>query len=245
MPSNNLNLTESVAVGREKLLIVEDDPAIQRMIGDYFRHVGYDIIAAGGQDVRHQNYLFTLAEWLLAQGAPLDGVGVQGHFNRVTPPELMQSIIERFSQLPVTLAVTEYDFNILDEELQAEYTRDVLLMIFSQPKFTDFLMWGFWERSHWLPAGAMYRADWSSKPMALAWNDLLFRQWWTSETGTTDRAGRFAARGFKGAYTVTVDYGRVSRTVPAVIDNQNELLITLDTTLRRTPIRRGDGRRIE
>jgi DNA-binding response OmpR family regulator len=32
--------------GREKLLIVEDDPAIQRMIGDYFRHVGYDIITA-------------------------------------------------------------------------------------------------------------------------------------------------------------------------------------------------------
>src|SRR5690349_8236711 len=31
---------------REKLLIVEDDPAIQRMIGDYFRHVGYDIIIA-------------------------------------------------------------------------------------------------------------------------------------------------------------------------------------------------------
>ena len=215
------------------------DPQAALFVNDY------DIIAAGGQDVRHQNYLFTLAEWLLAQGAPLDGVGVQGHFNRVTPPELMQSIIERFSQLPVTLAVTEYDFNILDEELQAEYTRDVLLMIFSQPKFTDFLMWGFWERSHWLPAGAMYRADWSSKPMALAWNDLLFRQWWTSETGTTDRAGRFAARGFKGAYTVTVDYGRVSRTVPAVIDNQNELLITLDTTLRRTPIRRGDGRRIE
>ena len=31
---------------REKLLIVEDDPAIQRMIGDYFRHVGYDIVTA-------------------------------------------------------------------------------------------------------------------------------------------------------------------------------------------------------
>ena len=31
---------------REKLLIVEDDPAIQRMISDYFRHVGYDILTA-------------------------------------------------------------------------------------------------------------------------------------------------------------------------------------------------------
>ncbi len=31
-------------VSREKLLVVEDDPAIQRMIGDYFRHAGYDVI---------------------------------------------------------------------------------------------------------------------------------------------------------------------------------------------------------
>ncbi|MCI0337454.1 MAG: response regulator transcription factor [Acidobacteria bacterium] len=30
----------------EKLLIVEDDPAIQRMISDYFRHAGYEVIAA-------------------------------------------------------------------------------------------------------------------------------------------------------------------------------------------------------
>jgi DNA-binding response OmpR family regulator len=31
----------------EKLLIVEDDPAIQRMIGDYFRHLGYEVLTAG------------------------------------------------------------------------------------------------------------------------------------------------------------------------------------------------------
>jgi len=31
----------------EKLLVVEDDPAIQRMIGDYFRHLGYEVLTAG------------------------------------------------------------------------------------------------------------------------------------------------------------------------------------------------------
>jgi two-component system, OmpR family, alkaline phosphatase synthesis response regulator PhoP len=30
----------------DKLLIVEDDPAIQRMIGDYFRHLGYTVLTA-------------------------------------------------------------------------------------------------------------------------------------------------------------------------------------------------------
>lgn len=208
------------------------DPNARLVLNDY------DIIAAGGQEVRHQDYLFALSRWLLDNGAPLDAVGMQGHFNRLTTAARMQNIIERFAQLPVELAVTEFDFNILDEDLQADYTRDVMTMIFSQPKFTDFLMWGFWERAHWLPDGAMYRADWSSKPNALVWNDLLFREWWTNERGTTDAAGRFATRGFKGTHNVTVVFGRISQTTTATIGGEGELTITLDTTLPRSPIKR-------
>ena len=36
---------------REKLLVVEDDPAIQRMISDYFRHVGYEVLTAGDGEI--------------------------------------------------------------------------------------------------------------------------------------------------------------------------------------------------
>lgn len=39
--------TKSTSTGQEKLLIVEDDAAIQRMISDYFRHAGYEVITAG------------------------------------------------------------------------------------------------------------------------------------------------------------------------------------------------------
>ena len=52
MPRNNFIAAESAsravvpAIAREKLLIVEDDPAIQRMINDYFRHDGYEVITA-------------------------------------------------------------------------------------------------------------------------------------------------------------------------------------------------------
>jgi GH35 family endo-1,4-beta-xylanase len=214
------------------------DPAAKLFVNDY------DIVAAGGDDKRHQDYLFALSRWLLDNGAPLDAVGFQGHFNRITPPSKMLSIIERFAQLPLTLSVTEFDVNIADEELQADYTRDAMTIVFSHPKLTDFLMWGFWEKSHWLPAGAMYRADWSSKPNALVHNDLVFNEWWTNETGLTDAAGRFTARGFKGAYTVTAVHQRVSQTVNATIDSNDRLEITLDTVAPRQPIRRGGVRRI-
>jgi endo-1,4-beta-xylanase len=106
--------------------------------------------------------------------------------------------------------------------------RDVMRMIFSQPKVDDFLMWGFWANAHWQPIAAMYRADWSSKPAALAWNDLLFREWWTNERGVTDRSGRFAVRGFKGKYNITVVTRGESKTVEAVIEDDNEITIRLD-----------------
>jgi DNA-binding response OmpR family regulator len=45
-PSEPSNKATSSKTTGEKLLIVEDDAAIQRMISDYFRHVGYEVITA-------------------------------------------------------------------------------------------------------------------------------------------------------------------------------------------------------
>ncbi len=39
--------TENTGAVNERLLVVEDDPAIQKMISDYFRHVGYEVLTAG------------------------------------------------------------------------------------------------------------------------------------------------------------------------------------------------------
>ncbi len=46
-PAESSTKNSSTTSAREKLLVVEDDPAIQRMISDYFRHTGYEVITAG------------------------------------------------------------------------------------------------------------------------------------------------------------------------------------------------------
>lgn len=214
------------------------DPSTKLFINDY------DILAAGGLDIKHQDYYYAVINWLLKQGAPLDGAGIQGHFSGPTPIDLMESIIARYSDLPVSLAITEFDFNTTDEQLQADFTRDLLTLIFSSPKFNDFLMWGFWERAHWLPAGAMYRADWSSKPNALVWNDLWFREWWTTENGASDGKGVYRTRGFKGDYNVTVSYARVTKIETVKLDTAGEVTIVLDIDAkRRNTGRTGESRR--
>jgi GH35 family endo-1,4-beta-xylanase len=215
------------------------DPQARLYLNDF------DVLEAGGLDVRRQDYLFALANWLLNNGAPLDGIGLQGHFERITPPAVMQSIIERYSQLPLALAITEFDVNMLDEQLQADYTRDVMTLIFSYPKFNDFLLWGFWEKSHWQPHAALYRGDWSSKPNALVFNELVFRDWWSSKSGVTDANGKFALRGFKGTYNVTVVYQRISHTATATIDSSGETAININVITSRNAGRRAATRRIE
>jgi GH35 family endo-1,4-beta-xylanase len=205
----------------------------------------YNILEAGGADINHQNYFHAVCKWLLDSGAPLDGIGIQGHFGGITTIPTMQAIIDRYAQLGVPLAITEYDFNTSDEDLQADFTRDFMTLIFSQPQFDDFLIWGFWERAHWLPLGAMYRADWSSKKNALVWNDLLFNEWWTNVARETDSNGRLTVRGFKGTYHITVKVGREQVTVPITLGESATTEIVIEPVRHSRPVsRRSAGRRI-
>ena len=111
-----------------------------------------------------------------------------------------------------TVPVTEFDIDIEDEEVQGQYTRDFMTTMFAHPSVTGFMMWGFWEGRHWKPKGAMFRRDWSLKPNARAYYDLVFGEWWTDVRGRTGADGAYSVRGFKGDYEVEVSaQGRTAK----------------------------------
>ncbi len=83
--------------------------------------------------------------------------------------------------------------NTDDEALQADYTRDFLILAFSHPAVVGVQVWGFWEKTHWRPRAAMYRADWTEKPNGRAYRSLVLDQWRTRSDGD-DRCRRDAAR---------------------------------------------------
>jgi len=176
----------------------EADPDARLFINDY------SILSANGADFAHRNGYFKIIQYLDSLGAPVEGIGMQGHFASPTAPEVMLSILDRFATLGRPIEITEYDFATNDEELQARFTRDLLITVFSHPGVSNFLMWGFWEGRHWKPAGAMIRRDWTSKPMHDVWLDLVHFKWRTDETGATGDDGVFRLRGFKGDYLVEV-----------------------------------------
>ena len=169
-------------------------------------------------DKPHQDDYAQTIQYLIDQGAPFDGIGLQSHFPaRVTGIEDLLKRFDRFSAFGKELEITEFDINTPDEATQADYTRDFLTVAFSQPAVKAFLMWGFWEGAHWRPTGAMLRRDWSPKPNYDVYRDLVFNKWWTNASGKTDRNGAFTARGFSGEYDIDVKVGSKTKTAHATL----------------------------
>ena len=169
---------------------------------------------ATARDVAHINGYEKTIKYLIDNGAPLGGIGLQSHFSQVlTSPATAYKIIDRFAKFKLPLAVTEFDVNVEDEQLQADYLRDYLTITFSHPAIREFVMWGFWEGDHWIPDAAMYRKDWTMKPNGKMWRDLVYGQWWTRAKGVTSATGDYKVRGFQGDYLVTVQANGHTKTV--------------------------------
>lgn len=174
------------------------DPNAKMFLNDYGN------LGEGNLSLEYQRIIARM----LSLGAPLEGIGLQGHFGtQLPPPAEVFDRLEKFGAFGLPLAITEFDVNVSNERLQADYLRDFLTVAFSNSHVDSFLMWGFWEGRHWLPNAALYRTDWSLKPNGKVFKELLFKRWWTNVSGQTDAAGRYATRGFLGEYTCTLTLG--------------------------------------
>lgn len=178
----------------------EMDPDVNVYINDYA------ILSGGGGDSAHRRHYEETIRFLIDSGAPLDGIGVQGHFgSNVTAPGELLKTLDRFARFGRPLQVTEFDMKTGIEPFEAAYTRDFMTAVFSHPATVGILMWGFWDGRHWKKNAPIYRKDWSLKPSGEVWIDLVFKKWWTRAEGTTNRRGEFEVRGFLGDYEIAAE----------------------------------------
>jgi GH35 family endo-1,4-beta-xylanase len=190
----------------------------------------------------HEGFHYDLAKYLIDNGAPLDGIGFQGHHsgNIATDPSEVLRILNRFAALGKTLQITEFDIKTYNEggntytqqeidQLEADYTRDYMTICFSHPSVDAFIMWGFWDGNHWKDNAPIFRRDWSLKPSGQIYKDLVFGKWWTREKGASDAEGRFATRGFLGDYEITVTAdGKTKMLKTSLPQNGQTLTVKLD-----------------
>lgn len=158
---------------------------------------------------------------LLAAGAPIDVIGVQAHMARTDIGKA--EIKERFDILAETglpIEITEFDVRDdpsspngpLTPSEQEQVFRDLLEAAFEHEAVEGFDMWGFWDPGHWRYNGPLFNNDWSLKPEAAPWFDLVRGDWMPELTDLAlDSSGQWNAEWmgneglFNGAYDFTVN----------------------------------------
>jgi GH35 family endo-1,4-beta-xylanase len=200
-------------------LFREHDPEARLALNDYY------IFARNGGDTAHRANFEAWLDRLTARSL-VDVIGEQSHYTEnvltdiTTLGTLIQYYHDRYS-LPV--AITEFDLDTTDEQLQADYLRDYMTMVFSQPGTDEFLQWGFWAGTNYQPDARLYRADFSIKPSGQAYEDLVFGDWWTDVRGTTFD-GSYTARAFSGSYEVSVRFAGQTYTTATTVGDPSQTL---------------------
>ncbi|CAN5621366.1 hypothetical protein BH09VER1_BH09VER1_13720 [soil metagenome] len=178
-------------------------PAARLFINDY------GIVSDRGLDHNHQDNYEKNIRFLVDHQAPLQGIGIQGHFGQeLTAPVRILEILDRFGSFHLPIQMTEFSLQIEDRKIGAAYLRDVLTVFFSHPSTDGFVLWGFKDG----PGGfkqfaTLYEEQWQLTPCGQVWRDLVYGKWWTKEQLQTSASGSAELRGFRGEYQVTAKHG--------------------------------------
>ncbi len=123
------------------------------------------------------NGMYSLAQSLLAQGVPLNGIGFESHFIVGQVPSDMQANMQRFANLGLDVAVTELDDRVqlpaTSAELQQQATdySNVVKDCLNVSRCVGVSQWGVGDADSWIPgtfpgygAATMYDNNYQPKP---------------------------------------------------------------------------------
>lgn len=142
-----------------------------------------------------QDRLFDLARGLLESGAPLHGIGMQGHIRLpVVGPEYeptaaeIESAVRRFAGLGLEVEITELDVTLTSRDpsqldLQRRVYHDVFAGCLAAPGCTGVTVWGITDRFTWISnffqvdgAPLLFDEDYAPKPAYFGVRDALLEK---------------------------------------------------------------------
>ncbi|MGI9436117.1 MAG: endo-1,4-beta-xylanase [Geminicoccaceae bacterium] len=148
--------------------------------------------------------LMILLGELSERQVPIDAIGIKGHFSVQPPPiQVLSDRLDQLASFELPLVVTEFDIDSEDEALQADFTRDLLTLLFSHPSVDGVVFWGFWQGRQALPHASLYREDWAIKGNGEVYRDLVLGDWWTDVVAFSNVEGSLVTSGFQGDYMIS------------------------------------------
>jgi endo-1,4-beta-xylanase len=148
------------------------------------------------------NAMFSLAQSLLAQGVPLNGIGFESHFILGQVPSDMEANMQRFASLGLDVAVTELDDRITLPATSANLTQQatdfasVVKDCLGVSRCVGVTQWAVGDADSWVPgtfsgqgAATMFDQNYSAKPAFTAVQSALAGSAGSQNTVTVTNPG--------------------------------------------------------
>ncbi|KAL7142028.1 hypothetical protein ABFS83_08G095000 [Erythranthe nasuta] len=139
---------------------------------------------------------------LRARGAPVGGVGIQGHIDSPVGP-IVCSALDKLAILGLPIWFTELDVSSENEFVRGDDLEVMLREAFAHPAVEGVVLWGFWEMFMSRDNAHLVNAEGEVNEAGKRY--LAFKEEWLSRAcGCVDGEGQFEFRGFHGSYEVEV-----------------------------------------
>ncbi|KAF7141452.1 hypothetical protein RHSIM_Rhsim06G0066700 [Rhododendron simsii] len=171
------------------------DPTATLFVNDYNVENECDIRSSPEKYIEH---ILDLQE----QGAPVGGVGIQGHIDSPVGP-IVCSALDKLGILGLPIWFTELDVSSVNEYVRADDLEVMLREAFAHPAVEGVMLWGIWELFTFRKNSHLVNAEGDVNEAGRRL--LSLKQEWLSDAhGQVDEQSQVEFRGFPGSYEVEI-----------------------------------------
>jgi uncharacterized repeat protein (TIGR02059 family) len=155
------------------------------------------------------NAYVDLIETMLANGAPLTGIGSQCHFGTSVDLVNYKNRFDQLAQFGLPIKITEFDMDVenMTQRQQAIETSKLMRLAFSHPAIEGLVFWGITDPGWRSDVGNLINQDKTPKLAADSLFYLVQDKWSTKINDRTDTSGIYRYRAIYGDYEVLVKFG--------------------------------------
>ncbi|MED6130733.1 Glycoside hydrolase, 10 [Stylosanthes scabra] len=171
------------------------DPNATLFVNDYHIEDGNDTRSSP------EKYIQQIID-LQHQGAPVGGIGIQGHIDSPVGP-IVASALDKLGTLGLPIWFTELDVSSSNEYVRGDDLEVMMREAMAHPSVDGIMLWGFWELFMSRENAHLVNAEGDINEAGKRL--LCLKQEWLSHShGCVDDEGLFSFRGFSGTYNVEV-----------------------------------------
>lgn len=172
------------------------DPSAMLFVNDYHVEDGCDTRSSP------EKYIEQILD-LQEQGAPVGGIGIQGHIDSPVGP-VVCSALDKLGILGLPIWFTELDVSSVNEHVRGDDLEVMLREAYAHPAVDGIMLWGFWELFMSRDNAHLVNAEGELNEAGKRY--LALKKEWLSRThGCIDEQGQFAFRGFHGTYVLEIE----------------------------------------